>query len=61
MPEIKNILQEISQQDGCILSRMSGSGAACFGIFKNDKYLENAYRYLNFELNNYFVIKTKSY
>ena len=35
-PEIQDILDEInSQKKGLIMSRMSGSGATCFGLFKD--------------------------
>ncbi|PJB73432.1 MAG: 4-(cytidine 5'-diphospho)-2-C-methyl-D-erythritol kinase [Alphaproteobacteria bacterium CG_4_9_14_3_um_filter_47_13] len=33
VPEITDILGIISAQKGCLLSRMSGSGATCFGLF----------------------------
>jgi 4-diphosphocytidyl-2C-methyl-D-erythritol kinase len=33
-PEITGILETISKQGGCLFSRMSGSGATCFGIFE---------------------------
>ncbi len=32
-PEIAEVLLAISRQKGCLLARMSGSGATCFGIF----------------------------
>jgi len=32
-PDIQRILDEISQTTGCLLSRMSGSGATCFGLY----------------------------
>jgi len=32
-PVIGEVLQAISGQPGCLLSRMSGSGATCFGLF----------------------------
>jgi 4-diphosphocytidyl-2-C-methyl-D-erythritol kinase len=35
-PVISDTLSAISQQSGCLLARMSGSGSACFGIFKNE-------------------------
>lgn len=39
-PAIKDVLNTISQQSGCLLARMSGSGATCFGIFETkDKAL----------------------
>lgn len=37
VPEIKNILTAISLQNGNLLSRMSGSGASCFGLFDTEK------------------------
>lgn len=32
-PEIKTVIALISDMEGCLLARMSGSGATCFGIF----------------------------
>lgn len=42
MPDIAEILAAIGQQDGCLLSRMSGSGATCFGVFSNKVSLDMA-------------------
>jgi len=36
-PEINAILNIIKKQPGCIVSRMSGSGSTCFGIFKSEE------------------------
>ena len=33
-PIIDQVLSQIEMQDGCQLSRMSGSGASCFGLFE---------------------------
>lgn len=33
VPEIDEVLNFIDQQKDCLLSRMSGSGATCFGLF----------------------------
>lgn len=41
-PEIKDVLAIIEKQDGCKLSRMTGSGSACFGLFKTRSDAENA-------------------
>jgi 4-diphosphocytidyl-2-C-methyl-D-erythritol kinase len=35
VPEIENALRALRGQNGCLLSRMSGSGAACFGLFND--------------------------
>ncbi|GBQ49874.1 4-(cytidine 5'-diphospho)-2-C-methyl-D-erythritol kinase [Acetobacter ghanensis] len=32
-PPVGHVLADIAGQDGCVLARMSGSGATCFGIF----------------------------
>ncbi|MBF0563334.1 MAG: 4-(cytidine 5'-diphospho)-2-C-methyl-D-erythritol kinase, partial [Alphaproteobacteria bacterium] len=33
VPEIGLLLEMIAAQPGCLLARMSGSGATCFGLF----------------------------
>lgn len=33
MPAIREIVAEIAARPGCLLARMSGSGATCFGLF----------------------------
>lgn len=35
-PKIGQVLQALRQCDGCLLARMSGSGATCFAIMQND-------------------------
>jgi 4-diphosphocytidyl-2-C-methyl-D-erythritol kinase len=37
MPEIDEIITALEQKDGCMLARMSGSGATCFGLFADEK------------------------
>ena len=32
-PAIGDVLTWLRHQDGCLLARMSGSGATCFGVF----------------------------
>ncbi len=39
---IEKVLQEISTQDNCALSRMSGSGSTCFGLFESEQDAETA-------------------
>lgn len=36
-PDIKKAADLAAQQDGCLLSRMSGSGSAVFGLFDNNE------------------------
>ena len=41
-PEIADVLTAISAQDACDLSRMTGSGATCFGLFSDVAAAQNA-------------------
>jgi 4-diphosphocytidyl-2-C-methyl-D-erythritol kinase len=36
VPEIGNVLNALKTQEGNTFSRLSGSGASCFGFFKNE-------------------------
>ncbi len=36
VPEIGTVLAELAGAPGCLLARMSGSGATCFGLFRRD-------------------------
>jgi 4-diphosphocytidyl-2-C-methyl-D-erythritol kinase len=42
VPEIRDVLRVISNTRGCLLARMSGSGATCFGLFANAAEAEAA-------------------
>ena len=42
VPDIERIVKLMTQQDGCHLSRMSGSGATVFGLFDNQENARNA-------------------
>ncbi len=46
MPVISDILVDIAAQDGCAVSRMSGSGATCFGVFLSENSAKAAMRRL---------------
>ena len=35
-PVIAEVLDELARQNACLLTRMSGSGATCFGLFETD-------------------------
>lgn len=37
VPEIGNVINALDGQAGCALARMSGSGATCFGLFKDEE------------------------
>ncbi len=58
-PIIQNILEKIKEQKNCLISRMSGSGSSCFGLFKDKKDLEIAYENLKNNFPNFYIEKTK--
>jgi 4-diphosphocytidyl-2-C-methyl-D-erythritol kinase len=41
-PAVSEVLAAIAAQPGCLLARMSGSGATCFGIFPTETAAERA-------------------
>jgi 4-diphosphocytidyl-2-C-methyl-D-erythritol kinase len=45
-PEIQTLLDMMAALPGCRLSRMSGSGASCFGIFLNKAEMDAGLGYL---------------
>ena len=40
MPPISDVLTALAEQPGCLLARMTGSGATCFGIFSDHASLQ---------------------
>lgn len=42
VPEIENILYALQSSDNCLLARLSGSGATCFGLYEDIKDAEKA-------------------
>lgn len=41
MPEIATVLSELKANEECMIARMSGSGATCFGLFGKRMAMEN--------------------
>lgn len=58
-PEIADTLEIISQQQDCLISRMSGSGATCFGLFANKEHAETAVRLIKSKKPNWWTISTR--
>lgn len=54
-PAITQVLQVIEQQGGCLLARMSGSGATCFGIFETAAQAQQAERILRSQQPDWWV------
>lgn len=42
IPELDNVMSAIKTQSGALITRMSGSGATCFGLFETQKACESA-------------------
>ena len=55
-PEIAQIISKIEENSGCLLARMSGSGATCFGIFKSAESCAKAAS----QFSDYWVQATQS-
>ncbi|MCH4091664.1 4-(cytidine 5'-diphospho)-2-C-methyl-D-erythritol kinase [Acetobacter sp.] len=51
-PSISTVLDAIGALPDCLLSRMSGSGATCFGLFETAESAEAAARQLRLEQQN---------
>ena len=57
---IKTLLDFISNQKGCIVSRMTGSGSACFGLFKTHKLAKLALKQANKSYPKHWCVVTKT-
>jgi len=56
-PEIKTVLDAIGAQDGCQLTRMSGSGATCFGLFTSLAKAKQAAKTINKAHINWWCVQ----
>ncbi len=55
VPEIVQVLTAIRATEGCLLARMSGSGATCFGLYADEVALERARDFLTREHRDWWV------
>jgi 4-diphosphocytidyl-2-C-methyl-D-erythritol kinase len=46
IPELHHIINTLRETDNCIHAGLSGSGATCFALYKNNNDLQNAYKSL---------------
>ncbi|MCW1931893.1 4-(cytidine 5'-diphospho)-2-C-methyl-D-erythritol kinase [Pararhodobacter zhoushanensis] len=58
MPQIEALLADIGAQNGCLLARMTGSGATCFGIFTDETAMRAAATALS--APGRFILPTRS-
>ena len=57
-PTINNVLAELTAQHGCMLTRMSGSGATCFALFEGADASETAAMALRRSHPEWWVART---
>ena len=46
-PEINQVLDTIKETQDVLLSRMSGSGSTCFGLYRSQEIAKKAVSYIN--------------
>ncbi|MGD9637913.1 MAG: 4-(cytidine 5'-diphospho)-2-C-methyl-D-erythritol kinase [Alphaproteobacteria bacterium] len=54
-PEIEKVLDSLKNTEGCVLSRMSGSGATCFGLYRTKKEAKAAKQRISKAFNGWWV------
>ena len=59
-PKISQLILSIYRQEGCIFSRMTGSGSACYGVFKSKKTANIAIAKLKRKYPKYWCVITKT-
>ncbi len=58
-PEICDVLKVLEKLDGCLLARMSGSGATCFVLFDNLELARAAQKKVRFDYPAWWVSEGK--
>lgn len=58
-PLIAQVLEEIGKQHNCLLARLSGSGATCFGIFPTTKDATTAAAQIKTTHPDWWVVETQ--
>ena len=59
-PNVKRLINFIKDQNGCYFSRITGSGAACIGIFANKKSAVLAKKSINLKFPKYWCVISKT-
>ena len=54
-PEIKEVLDTIEKTQDVLLSRMSGSGSTCFGLYRSQEIAKRAVSYINKKSNKWWI------
>lgn len=56
LPCIQGIISRLEQDPNCLMARMSGSGATCFGIYTNQEKAKEAMHKLQQHYPNYWIV-----
>ena len=59
-PIVKNLILEIGQKKGCYFSRMTGSGSACYGVFRSEKTAKVALNRIKLKYPKYWTSFAKT-
>ena len=59
-PKVSRLIKLLNKQKGCAFSRMTGSGSACYGVFKSKKTAKLAFINLKRKYPNYWCVITKT-
>ena len=59
-PQIRNLINFIRIQDGCYLSRITGSGSACIGIFSDNRKAVFAQKLIKIKFPKYWTTVSKT-
>lgn len=59
VPAIGDVLTMIGESEGCLLARLSGSGATCFGLYRNDGAAARAARAIAVRRPEWWVQPTR--
>jgi len=59
-PKIKKIINFIKSQKGCYLSRITGSGSACIGVFSNMRNAITAMKLIKLKHPRYWCVVSKT-
>jgi len=54
-PEIEKVLDTIEKSQDVLLSRMSGSGSTCFGLYRSQEFAKRAVSYINKKNNKWWI------
>ena len=60
VPQISDCLTALEEFEDCMLARMSGSGATCFGIFENPGEAAHAAHQLRHQYEDWWVMPARS-